>query len=141
MKRILLLSGGDFLAFLLFVWIGRSSHALSLTDIGAVLETAAPFVIGWFVVAPWFGLFGAEVSRSWRKLTPRLLVAWVVLGGPLALMLRNIFLGRPILGGTIPTFALVTMGVTTIFLLIWRLGYSRWAGGRRLEPEETVKGV
>lgn len=126
LKRIILLVAGDFLAFLLFVWIGRSNHALALTDVGAVIWTAAPFMIAWFVISPWLGLFQIEISESWRKFLPRFLVAWVLLGGPLGLILRNIFLQRPLIGGIIPSFAIVTLLVTTLFLLIWRLGYIWW---------------
>ncbi len=127
---MLLLIGGDLLALLLFVWIGRSSHSLSATDIKAALVTAAPFVISWFLVAPWFGLFRNEVSQNWRKLVPRLLLAWVIIGGPLALVLRALFLGRPVPAGIIPIFAAITLSITTLFLLIWRLGYAWWAYSR-----------
>jgi hypothetical protein len=128
------LIGGDTLVFLAFVLIGRNNHALAVTNIGAVLFTAAPFLIGWFVVAPWFGLFRAEVSRSWRKWLPRLGLAWAI-GGPLALILRTLFLGRPLLEGIIPTFAVVTLTVTTLFLIIWRLGYGWWVN----RSTQTIK--
>ena len=134
-----LLVAGDVAAFLLFVWLGRSSHALSLTDIKAVVSTAAPFIISWFAISPWFGLFRADVSRSWRKLLPRLLLAWVVIGGPLGLVFRALFLGRPLSGGIIPTFAAVTLTVTTLFLLIWRLSYAGWAR-RNVDSSARVEG-
>lgn len=139
-KQIALLAVGDLLALLLFVWIGRSSHAMSVTNVAAVFNTAAPFIIGWFVVAPWFGLFQVEVSQSWRKLLPRLLLAWVVIGGPLSLILRTIFLGRSLLTGIIPAFALITMIVTSLFLIIWRLGYVWWSN-RQANRNEAVKGT
>jgi hypothetical protein len=127
---IIILAGGDLLALLLFVWVGRSSHAMALTDIGAVLATAGPFIIAWFLVTPWFGLFKAEVSQNWQQLLPRLLIAWLIIGGPLALVLRALFLGRPLLAGIIPVFAAVTLAFTTLFLLIWRLAYAWWATAR-----------
>lgn len=139
-KHIALLATGDLLALLLFVWIGRRSHALSITDMTAVLSTALPFIMGWFLVAPWFGLFRADVSQSWRKLIARLLIAWVVLGGPLSLILRTIFLGRPLFTGLIPTFALITMIVTTLFLMIWRLGYVWWCN-RNSKYNEVIEGT
>jgi len=124
--RVIILVIGDFLTFLLFAWIGRRSHALSATDMGALITTAAPFIVSWFVIAPWFGLYNPEVSRNWRKWLPRLLIAWII-GVPLALMLRALWLGRSIPGGLNPTFALVAFGFSTLFLLIWRLVYSWWA--------------
>lgn len=124
-QQAALLVGGDIMALLIFIGIGRRNHALGVTDIGADLMAVAPFVMSWFLVTPWFGLFGAEVSQNWRKLVPRLLLAWAI-GGPLALVLRALFLDRTIPGGIIPSFAVVALTVTTILLLGWRLGYIWW---------------
>jgi hypothetical protein len=96
-----------------------------MVDIVGDLATAAPFLLGWFLVTPWFGLFRAEVSQNWRKLVPRLLPAWAI-GGLLALVLRNLFLGRPLINGIILTFAVIMLGGSTIFMLAWRLGYMWW---------------
>ncbi|MDX1523901.1 MAG: DUF3054 domain-containing protein [Anaerolineae bacterium] len=126
---------GDMAALLIFVLVGRRNHSLSISDIGAILATAAPFWIGWFVVAPWFGLFRPDVCRSGRRWLPRLLLAWAI-GGSLALILRTVFLGRPILGGVSLPFAIVTFVVTTVLLIVWRLIYSwrlKWAS----EPADT----
>lgn len=125
-QRLVWLIGGDILVMLLFTWVGRSRHTLSTTDITAGLTTAAPFIISWFLITPWFGLFRADVSQNWRKLVPRLLLAWVIIGGPLAIVLRALFLGRPIPGGINLTFAWVSLAFTTLFMLIWRLGYIWW---------------
>lgn len=135
-KRVITLVVGDFLVLLLFAWVGRSSHGLSGLDIKAIIVTAAPFMIGWFLITPWFGLFSADVSQNWRKLIPRLLIAWAI-GGALALVLRALYLGRPIPGGIIPTFALVALGFTTLFMLIWRLAYIWWANRRHNQIKET----
>jgi len=124
-QRLALLIGGDLLVLLLFTWVGRSSHSLSSTDISAGLATAAPFIISWFLIAPWFGLFQVEVSQTWRKLIPRLLLVWLI-GGPLAGLLRALFLGRPIPEGIVPTFVVITMVIASLFMLIWRLGYIWW---------------
>jgi hypothetical protein len=120
---------GDTLALLLFVLVGRRSHTM-LNDFKAILVTAAPFVIAWFLVTPWFDLFRASVSRNWRKLIPRLLLAWAI-GGPLALVLRALLQGRPVPGGIIPSFVAAALGFTTLFLLVWRLGYAGWMNHRK----------
>ena len=125
-ERLAVLIGGDLLVLLLFTWVGRSSHSLSGVDIIAGLATAAPFIISWFAFAPWAGLFRAEISQNWQKFGPRLLAVWLI-GGPLAGLLRAIFLGRPIPEGIIPIFVLITMLVASLFMFIWRLGYSWWA--------------
>jgi hypothetical protein len=134
--RVLVLIIGDALVMLLFAWVGRSSHAMSMLDVGALLTAAAPFMIAWFLVTPWFGLFKAEVSQHWRKLLPRLLVAWAI-GGPLALVLRALFLGRPLPAGIIPSFAVVALGFTTLFMLVWRLGYCWWVGRHASQTDEA----
>jgi hypothetical protein len=125
-QRLALLIGGDLLSLLLFTWIGRSSHSLPGADISAGLATAAPFVLSWFLVAPWFGLFRREISQTWRKLVPRLLLVWLI-AGPLAGLLRALFLGRPIPEGIVPIFVLVTMTVASLLMLAWRLVYLWWA--------------
>jgi hypothetical protein len=124
-NRVLLLVGGDLLVLLIFTWVGRRSHTLPLMDIRAFLMTAAPFMIGWFLIAPWFGLFNANVSQNWRKLAPRLLLAWII-GGPLALILRALLLGRPIPAGIPLSFAVAALTFSTLFMLAWRLGYIWW---------------
>jgi hypothetical protein len=124
--RLLLLIGGDGLVFCLFVLLGRGNHRLPLNDLGAMLFTAAPFIIGWFAIAPWFGLFNETVNRSWSKLLPRFFIAWGLLGGPLSLALWALFRGRAIPDGIIPGFATVTMIITTLLLLVWRVAYSWW---------------
>jgi hypothetical protein len=120
-----ILIAGDLLVILSFVWVGRSSHSLSMTNITESLSTALPFIISWFLITPWFGIYRAEVSRTWRKLVPRLLVAWAV-AGPVALVLRALFLGRPLPEGIIPIFAIVSLGYIGLVVLIWRLGYVWW---------------
>jgi hypothetical protein len=135
-RPVLILALGDLIALLLFVGLGRRSHALSLTDLSATLATTLPFLAAWFLVSPWFGLFRAGISQNWRRLLPRLLLAWVVIGCPLALILRALWLGRAIPGGIPLTFALVTLAVTTLFLLIWRLGYALWAARHHPRPQD-----
>lgn len=140
LSRILLIAAGDLLALLLFVLLGRRNHALSLVDLGAILATAAPLFLGWFLVAPWFGLFRAGVIEDWRRLIPRLLLAWLLFGGPLALLLRALWLGRAIPAGIPPSFAAVTLAVTTLFLLVWRLGYLWWLS-RRPTPGQDAENL
>jgi hypothetical protein len=124
-SRLAWLIGGDLFVLLLFTWIGRSSHAFPVTDVLAGLFTAAPFGLSWFLIAPWLGLFQAEVNQAWRKWVPRLGLAWL-LAGPLAALLRALLLGRPIPEGIIPIFIVITTVVAGSFMLIWRLGYSWW---------------
>ena len=137
-NHLTILIAGDLLVILSFVWIGRSSHSLSITNLGASLSTALPFVISWFLITPWFGIYRAEVSRDWKKLVPRLLVAWAI-AGPVALILRTLFLGRPIPDGIVPTFAIVSLGYIGLIMLLWRLGYIWWVN-RGLKQSNDATG-
>src|SRR5438046_10000439 len=58
-RYIIVLASGDLLAFLAFSAIGRGSHgeATGLAAIPAVIVTAAPFAIAWFVVSPFIGVY------------------------------------------------------------------------------------
>ncbi len=114
---------GDLVAMFVIVLVGRASHAFSAADLLGGLWTAAPFLISWFLVTPWFGLFRPAISLHWRSLVPRLLLAWCIIGLPLAMVLRALFLGRSIPGGIVPVFALVMLATTTVTMLLWRLVY------------------
>ena len=136
-RRLMPLVAGDLLVILSFVWIGRSSHSLSLNDIGASLYTALPFILGWVLVMPWFGLYKIEVSQNWRKLVPRLLLGWLI-AGPLALVLRVTLLGRPVLTGILPTFAAIALSYIGLVALLWRLGYA-WQRNRSQRRDRRLE--
>lgn len=113
---------GDTLAILLFAIIGRQSHNLASTDssgLVAAFMTAAPFIVGWLLIAPWFKAFHPPAWASPRQAVITVLKAFVpaYVGGAL---LRALFLGRlsPL------TFYLVTAAVILAFLLGWRLIYT-----------------
>lgn len=128
-----LLIGGDLIVLLVVIWLGRLSHTISVWDISGWLFTSAPFVIAWFAVTPWFGLFKADISQTWAKFWPRLLLGWGLIGCPLGLMLRSLFLGRPIIEGIIPIFAVIMFVTTTLAIMLWRGGYMWWS--HRSEPQ------
>jgi hypothetical protein len=113
---------GDLLVILSFVWIGRSNHSLAIGDIAAGFSTALPFVLSWFAIMPWFGIYKVDISTHWKRLLPRLLLAWAV-AGPVGLILRTLFLGRAIPAGIIPAFAIITLAYIGLTALVWRLGY------------------
>lgn len=136
---LVLLVIGDLVVMFLTVLAGRVSHAFSAADLRGGLWAAAPFIISWFLVTPWFGLFRPAVSLHWRNLTLRLLLAWCLIGIPLAMVLRALFLGRSIPGGIVPVFALVMLGTTTVTMLVWRLVYI-WLL-HRLDNRPNVTGL
>lgn len=122
-KRYFMLIGGDFLVILAVVWVGRLSHAQNIWDVGALFFVAAPFLVAWFVVMPWMGVYQRQPRGG---LWLRLLLGWGVVGCPMALMLRSVMLERPIIAGIVPTFAVVMLVTTTTALMVWRMGYIGW---------------
>lgn len=119
---------GDTLAYLVFGVIGRATHNLATSDFSGVLTTTVPFLVGWFVVAPWFGLFSSQVSRSPSKTVTRTLLAWVPLGFPLSLVLWALVRRRAIPDGIVPEFAVAALGATVVLIVGWRLAYALTKG-------------
>jgi hypothetical protein len=121
--RIALLVAGDSAAFLTFAAIGRSSHgeAAGLDAFLAVVGTAAPFLLGWLLVAPWLGAFRERAIATPALMLRTTLIAWAATL-PFGLMLRAAMIGRlsPI------SFAVVTFIAVTVILGGWRLAYAFW---------------
>lgn len=112
-----LLIAGDLTAFIVFVWMGRSSHALAtgLEALSATVSTAAPFMLGWLLVAPWLGAFDAPRLTTVRAMAGRTALAWLV-AWPVSLAVRALALQR----GVPLSFALVTGAVILLLLVGWR---------------------
>ncbi|WP_298815360.1 DUF3054 domain-containing protein [Chloroflexus sp.] len=122
-SRLIALVVGDALVFIIFAFLGRSSHGLvDENPLLASLRVGLPFFIGWLLIAPWFGLFRQQ---------PPLRMLWLTLGAwlialPLGLGLRWLQLGR----SSPFSFALVTFLTVAALLLIWRGAYSWWMARR-----------
>ena len=103
----------DMLVLIIFAAIGRQSHNES-NPLGAILATAAPFALTWSVVAYLAGVLVPQPRWVWLRRT----VVTNVVACAIALVVRALWLQRP----DIPwTFALISFGVTTLFLLGTRL--------------------
>jgi hypothetical protein len=129
-RQTALLIAGDIITFVVFAAIGRRSHgeAAGFEAILQVLETAAPFMIGWFVVSPFVGAFKREIVLQPRSMATRTALAWL-LALPIGLVLRAL-----IRNTGIPTsFAVVTFLVVLVLLGGWRTIFAWRAaqGGRR----------
>ena len=112
-----LLAFGDVSALLLFVIIGRQSHAEGI-DILNVLTTAAPFVFSWLVVSPLVGSYSRDATSSSNSIPIKTLKGWAV-SMPFALAIRGL------LKGAIPPtpFIIVSLIATYIVLVAWRYLY------------------
>ncbi len=126
-RRVGLLAVGDIAVFMLFAAIGRASHseAAGFSAIAEVAQTAAPFALGWFVVAPWLGAFNADVTAYPRRMLGRTALAWL-LALPVGLIVRALIIGR----GSPFSFAIVTFITALLMLLCWRGAYAWWASRR-----------
>lgn len=116
LRRIAALVGGDTVAFMVFAAIGRSSHgeAAGLDALLQVAGTAAPFLAGWFIVAPTLGAYGPKTIGV-RLMLARTALAWVA-AWPVGLGLRALALQR-----SIPiSFAIVTFVTVLAILMVWR---------------------
>lgn len=112
-KNILIL--GDVLAIGLVTVIGFASHGEAGTSFLPRMAAAFfPLLVGWFLLAPWFGLFQDQIIHNARHLWRPALAA--LFAAPLAAVLRGLILNAPI----IPIFTVV-LGVTTALGLgLWR---------------------
>ncbi|MBO8162652.1 MAG: DUF3054 domain-containing protein [Brevibacillus sp.] len=114
---------GDFIAFLLFAYIGKTAHAQTVTLLG-VLETAAPFFLSWLFVGWLFGVFQPEAYRTAAAAAKKTLFVWII-AGLAGLALRSILLLR------IPDwpFMVITLVTIGVLLLLWRTAYA-WLARR-----------
>ena len=118
---------GDIVVFLVFAAIGRGTHnePTGLAAIPGVILTAAPFAIGWFIVAPFAGAYRPDIVKAPAAMVKRTIFAWA-LSWPVALALRWVFVDRS--RGTPAdaffTFALVTFLFVLVVLLVWRWPYA-----------------
>lgn len=120
--RIISLVVGDALVFLVFSVIGRLSHGERVDPAAfpQVLATAAPFAIGWFIVAPYVGAYRRDITTQPRRMALRTAFAWL-LSLPVGLTLRGIFVDHdvpPI------SFAIVTFIFIMLVLQLWRWPYA-----------------
>ena len=117
-SRIGILVAGDVIAFVAWAVLGLASHRMAGDWLFNVVRVVAPFLIGWFVVAPFTGAYHVTPAQQPGAFLLRSALAWL-LGVSLALLLRATLFGS----GFVPVFALVTFGVTGLLVLGWRVVY------------------
>lgn len=115
MKKVYLLILGDALALAVITLIGFGTHnELIQFPIDRILATFLPLLAGWFLIAPWLGLFKPEITSDPRQLWRPVLA--MLLAAPLAGLLRAMMLN----GVVIPLFVLILGGSAALGLLVWR---------------------
>lgn len=116
-RSLPLLVGGDVVAFVLWVIVGLGSHHMTSNWLFNVVRVVAPFLLGWFAVAPFVGAY--QVSGDRRGFLLRSALAWLV-GTAIGLLLRATLFGS----GFNPSFAAVTIVVTGVFVMGWRTAFA-----------------
>jgi hypothetical protein len=117
-RNLWILLLGDLFVFLLFAYVGKSSHQMEITLL-SIIETAAPFILGWFVVGYFTGIFKPAAYASLGQAIIKVALTWLV-AGPIGLVLRAILFQE----GFDFTFVIVTMISIAIFMLVWRTIYT-----------------
>lgn len=114
---------GDMIAIALFTLIGFATHGeMELSYLPRMGASFFPVLIGWFLLAPWFGLFNDEAAE-YKKILWRVPLA-MLFAAPLATVLRAVVLHSAV----IPLFALILGSTNAFGLLAWRLVYGRILG-------------
>ena len=106
---------GDIVAIAIVTYIGFATHGE--TDISYLPRMGTsffPVIIGWFLLAPWFGLFDEQVITNPKNLWRIALVA--LFSAPLATVLRSFLLGNTV----IPIFAVILGASNAIGMIVWR---------------------
>lgn len=118
------LAAGDLAVFLGFAAAGRWWHALEVTA-GGTVAAAAPFFAAWATAGVLLGTFRPEAVDGGGRTALQTVRTWA-LAGPAGLLLRAVFLGGPVS----VSFAAVTLALTLILLLAWRVTFALVRGRR-----------
>ena len=115
------LSAIDTLSLLVFAGVGKASHSTvdGSLDLVAVLVTAFPFLVSWFLVAPLLGSYRPEATKDISSAAIQTTKAWA-LAVPLGCILRGV------IKGYVPPvpFVVVTLIATLVILCAGRVGYT-----------------
>ena len=119
-KSTLLL--GDTLVIAILTFIGFATHGEGdVSFIPRMATTFVPLLLGWFLLAPWFGLFDEQVVSN-PKLLWRVLLAMFFVA-PLATILRSALLHS----AALPIFTLILGSTNGLGIWIWRGIYTFFA--------------
>jgi hypothetical protein len=114
-KTTYLLILGDIIALAMITLIGFANHnELTSFPVNRILATFLPLLAGWFLIAPWLGLFKAEVTSNLRQLWRPVLA--MLLAAPLTGLLRAVMLNSVV----VPLFVLILGASAALGMLVWR---------------------
>ena len=106
---------GDTLAIAILTIIGFATHGeADVSFVPRMGTTFFPLLLGWFLIAPWFGLFDEQVVSNPKNLWRVLLAIFFV--APLATILRSALFHS----AALPIFAFILGSTNGLGMLIWR---------------------
>jgi len=106
---------GDIIALAIITIIGFASHGeTTISFVPRMLTTFIPLVVGWFLIAPWLGLFNAQITSNSKQLWRPPLA--MLLATPMTTILRATLLNAVAL----PLFTFILGGSAALGMLIWR---------------------
>jgi len=109
---------GDLVAFLLFAYYGKLAHHLPVSLMG-LLETLAPFLLGWIVAMIFFRSYSQRAYGSFGRLLLSTFLTWTI-ACPIGLVIHSLWTGAPMTW----VFSWVAYVITFAFLLGWRIPFS-----------------
>ena len=113
-KKAILISG-DSLTLAVITFIGFATHGeIAVSFAPRMLTTFIPLVVGWFLIAPWLGLFKPEIYANPRQLWRPMLA--MLLAAPMAGILRAAMLHS----AAVPLFVLILGSSAALGMLVWR---------------------
>jgi hypothetical protein len=117
-RLLAILVAGDITALVLWVVAGLASHDMNDNWLQNVVRISAPFLIGWLAAAPFARAYDLRLRRQPLAFMGRSALGWL-LAISIGLFLRATLFGS----GFVPIFAAVTVAVTGLFILGWRVAF------------------
>jgi len=109
------LIAGDILALSVITVVGFASHGeTNISFLPRMLTTFIPLVLSWFLIAPWLGLFDAQITSEPKQLWRPPLA--MLLAAPISAILRAAILNAVAL----PLFTIILGGSAALGMLVWR---------------------
>jgi len=124
--EVIALTAGDTIALITFAVVGRASHNLTGEQgpFLAAINTAVPFVVAWIVVGGLVGSYRGTALYPLGRVATRTLITGVI-AGPIGVILRSVAFGQDLEFPGAWTFFLMATIFSTLFVLIWRVVWSR----------------
>jgi hypothetical protein len=96
-QSVILLVVGDIMCFLIFSIVGDAQHNefSGLAAVPHIIAISLPFLAGWFLIAPFLGLFRKELTTAPRAMAYRTALAWIP-AWIIAMLLRGLFVDHGI---------------------------------------------